>query len=149
MDAYGGEKAEVRDVTGAVARRDVQAAKESNRQMREVRQTPRCSAYASNAVLVDRELFVAEGHMVVDEVTAGLHPRPAERRMSEEAPGMFREAIGLAVVAAEQELQDFRRQVLDLMLESIQVDRVSITIIGMLCGSSRSWRHPKPQRDNL
>jgi hypothetical protein len=62
--------------------------------------------------------------VVVHEVANGLHPRPAERRLSEEAPSLIGKAIGLTVAAAEQEQQGFRRQVLDLVLQRVQVDRI-------------------------
>jgi hypothetical protein len=39
----------------------------------------------------------------VYEVADGLHPRPAERRMSEEAPSLIGKAIGLTVAAVKQE----------------------------------------------
>lgn len=44
--------------------------------------------------------------------------------MPEEAPSLVRQAIGLTVAAAGQELQGFRRQVPDLMLKSVQIDRI-------------------------
>ena len=69
-------------------------------------------------------VLVAEGDVVVDEVADGLHPRPAERRMSEQAPRLVRKAIGLTVATPKQEQQGFRRQVLDLMLQSVQVGRI-------------------------
>src|SRR5438552_18507016 len=95
-------KAVVGNVTGAIARRDVQAAAESNRQM---------CVVAANAVALHvrferssggARVLVAEGQMVVYEIADGLHPRPAERRMSEQAPGLVGQAIGLAVAAAQQ-----------------------------------------------
>src|SRR6266436_3525909 len=44
--------------------------------------------------------------------------------MSEEAPSLIGQAIGLTVAAAKQEQQGFRRQVLDLVLQRVQVDRI-------------------------
>ena len=69
-------------------------------------------------------MLVAEGEVVVYEVADGLRPRPAERRMSEEAPSLIGKAIGLTIAAAKQEQQGFRRQVLDLVLQLVQVDRI-------------------------
>ena len=69
-------------------------------------------------------MLVAEGEVVVYEVAGGLRPRPAERRMSEEAPSVIGKAIGLTVAAAKQEQQGFRREVLDLVLQRVQVDRI-------------------------
>src|SRR5207249_1548040 len=96
-------KADVGHVTDTIARRDVQAAAERDRQVCEV---------TTNAVALyvcfgrgsgGAGVLVAEGDVVVHEVADGLHPRPAERRMSEEAPSLIGEAIGLTVAAAEQE----------------------------------------------
>ena len=50
-------------------------------------------------------MLVAEGEVVVYEVADGLRPRPAERRMSEEAPSLIGKAIGLTIAAAKQEQQ--------------------------------------------
>src|SRR5437867_4028697 len=69
-------------------------------------------------------MLVAEGDVVVHEVADGLHARPAERRTSEKAPSLIRKAIGLTVAAPKQEQQGFRRQVLDLVLQRVQVDRI-------------------------
>src|SRR4030095_16570982 len=44
--------------------------------------------------------------------------------MPEEPPSLIGKAISLAVTAAKQEQQGFRRQVLDLVLQRGQVDRI-------------------------
>jgi hypothetical protein len=44
--------------------------------------------------------------------------------MSEQAPRLVRKAIGLTVATPKQEQQGFRRRVLDLMLQSVQVGRI-------------------------
>jgi hypothetical protein len=117
-------KADIGHITSTIARRDLQAAAESDRQM---------CVVATNTVALyvcfrrgsgGAGVLVAEGDVVVYEVADGLHPRPAERRMSEEAPSLIGQAIGLTVAAAEQEQQGFRRQVLDLLLQRVQVDRI-------------------------
>ena len=117
-------KADVGNIASAIARRDVQAAAEGNGQMRVV---------AANAVALyvccvrssgGAGVLVAEGHVVVHEIADGLHPRPAERRMSEEAPRLAGKPIGLTVATAKQEQQGLRGQVLDLVLQSVQVDRI-------------------------
>src|SRR3989442_12149842 len=68
-------------------------------------------------------MLVAKGDVVVYEVADGLHPRPAERRMSEEVPSLIGKAIGFAVAAAKQERQGFRRQGLYLVLQPVQANR--------------------------
>ena len=117
-------KTDVGYVTGAIARRDVQAAAEGDRQM---------CVVATNAVALyvrfvggsgGAGVLVAEGEVVVYEVADGLHPRPAERRMAEQTPSLIGKAIGLTVAATKQEQQGLRWQVLDLVLQRVQVDRV-------------------------
>ena len=44
--------------------------------------------------------------------------------MSEQAPRLVRKPIRLAVAAAKQEQQGIRRQVLDLVLQRVQIDRI-------------------------
>ena len=62
--------------------------------------------------------------MAVDEIADRLHPRPAGRRMSEQPPGFLRQTIGFAIAAAEQKLHHIVRQIRDLVLDGVQVDRV-------------------------
>jgi hypothetical protein len=98
-------KTEVRNVPCAVARRDVQAATESDRQMREVAANSATLGICFECCSGWSRVLVSENHMVVHEVTYGLHPQPAERHMSKETPGIFGKAISLAVAAAEQKLK--------------------------------------------
>src|SRR5947209_19179797 len=93
--------ADIGNVAGAIARRDVQAAAESDRQM---------CVVAANAVALyvcfrcspgGAGVLVAEGQVVVYEIADGLHPRPAERRMSEQAPRLVGKAIGLTVATTQ------------------------------------------------
>jgi hypothetical protein len=44
-------------------------------------------------------------------------------------PSLIGKAIGLTVATAKQEQQGFRRQVLDLVLQRVQVDRIGRTRI--------------------
>ena len=69
-------------------------------------------------------MLVTERNVIMDEVADRLHPRPARRRVAEQPPSLVGQAIGLAVTAAEQKQYDFRRQVPNLVLQGIQIDRV-------------------------
>ena len=69
-------------------------------------------------------MLVAEGDVIVHEIADRLDPRPAERRRSEQAPGLVGQPIGLAIAAAKQEQQGVRRQVLNLVLQGVQFDRI-------------------------
>ena len=112
----GRRKADVADIAGAVAAGMFRQRQNVAARWAKSRQTPRRSAKASAAVRVGARMLVAEGDVLVHEVADRLHPRPAERRLAEEAPGLVGQAVGLAVAAAEQEQQGFRRQVLNLVL---------------------------------
>ncbi len=69
-------------------------------------------------------MLVAEGDVIMHEVADRLHARPAERRMPEQAPRIVGQAIGLAITAAEQKQHALDREVLDLMLERSEIDRI-------------------------
>src|SRR3954451_25078000 len=69
-------------------------------------------------------VLVTEGHVGVYEVADRLHPRPAERRRSEQAPRLVGKPIRLTVAASKQEQQGVRRQVLDLVLQGVQFRRL-------------------------
>ena len=81
-------KADVGDVAGAIARRDVQAAAESDRQM--------CVVAANAAALSEcfgrgsggARVLVAESNVVVYEIADGLYPLPTERCLSEATPSL-------------------------------------------------------------
>ncbi len=72
-------------------------------------------------------MLVTERYVILDEVADRLHPRPTRRRVGEQAPSLVGETIGLAVPAAEQKQYNFRRQVPNLVLQSVQIDRVRQT----------------------
>ena len=120
----GRRKTDVRDVSGTVARRDVQAATEGNREMGKVAANAAALCKGLESSSGGAGMLVAERQVVVHEVADGLHPWPAGRCVSEEAPGIVGQAIGFAVAAAEQEQQGLRRQVLHLVLESARIDRI-------------------------
>ena len=69
-------------------------------------------------------MLVTEGHVGVYEVADRLHPRPAKRRRSEQAPRLVGKPIRLTVAASKQEQQGVRRQVLDLVLQGVQLGRL-------------------------
>ena len=105
--------ADVAEIAGAIARRDVHAAAERQRQMRKI-------AADAGALLVDvmRRLhvmgvLVAEGDVVMDEIDDRLHPRPARRRVAEQRPGDIGELVGLAIAARHQIEQHLVGQLVD------------------------------------
>ena len=84
----GRGQTDVGDVTGAIARRNVQATAEGDRKMGVV-------AADTAALLVSFEgrpggagVLIAENYVIVHEVADSLHPRPTERGISKEPPGL-------------------------------------------------------------
>src|SRR3569833_2276490 len=63
-------------------------------------------------------VLVTELDVIVHEVADRLHARPAEGSAAEQLPRRLRQAIRLAVAAAEQEHQRLFRKLLHLVLLS-------------------------------
>ena len=131
--------ADVAEIAGAVARRDVHAAAEGQREMRKI-------AADAGALLVDvmRRLhvmgvLVAESDVVVHEVDDGLHARPAERRVGEQRPGDIGELVGFAIAARHQILQHIVGQLIDRQLLRGRHQRIRQTGI--------AHQRVAPQRD--
>ena len=108
--------ADVAHVAGAIARRDVHATAERQRQMCKI-------AADAGALLVDVMrgfhvvgVLVAEGDVIVHEADDRLHAQPAGRRVAEQRPGDIGELVGLAIAARHQILQHFIRQLIDRKL---------------------------------
>ena len=124
-------QADVSDVAGAIARRNIEAAAERRGEMCKV------AAHALALVigLVRRprraRILVAEIHDVVDVIADCLHTRPARRHIAEEAPGFVRQPIGLAIAAGEQELQRLGGKLLDRMLDGSR-ERPAIPFAGIV-----------------
>src|SRR5450432_173658 len=102
--------ADVAQVTGGVAGRNVHASAQRDGEVGEV-------PADAHALLVGLESRagraregISEGQMPVDVVHDGLNATPAPGRAAEGGPGELREAIGLAVAAARQEADRLLRQ---------------------------------------
>ena len=81
-------EADVSNVTGAIARRDVQATAEGHCKMRVV-----AANTAAFLVCFERRsggagILIAEDYVIVHEVADSLHPRPTEWGVSEEPPSL-------------------------------------------------------------
>src|SRR5271168_3829326 len=84
----GRREADLSDVTGAIARRDVQATAEGDCKMRVV-----AANTAAFLVCFERRsggagVLIAEHYVIVHEVADSLHPRPTEWGVSEEPPSL-------------------------------------------------------------
>src|ERR1019366_218345 len=94
--------ADVPEVAGAIARRNIHAATERNGEVREV---------ATHTLTFIKDLpgrhrgarmLVAEGDVAMDEITDRLDARPPWWRLFEEVPGYVGQALGLAVTTTEE-----------------------------------------------
>ena len=86
----GRREADVSDVTGAIARRDVQATTESDGEMREV-----AANAASFLVCLERRssgagVLIAKYYVIVHKVADSLNPPPTEWGVSKNLPSLVR-----------------------------------------------------------
>ena len=94
--------ADVAEVAGAIARRDVHAAAQRNRQVRIVTAHAAALVVGLQCGARGSRMRVAELDVLVHEVADGLHARPAGRPGAEPLPGDLGQAVGLAIAAAQQ-----------------------------------------------
>ena len=118
--------ADIAQIAGAVARRDIHAAAERDRQMGEVPTHAGALLIGFPGGLGRTRVLVAEGEVVVDEVADRLHASPSGRRCREQAPGDLRQSVRLAITAAEQVQQRLFRQVLHRVLRRVGPDRIGV-----------------------
>src|SRR5258708_3663963 len=100
--AIGRWHADVPEIAGAIARRNVHAAAERDGEVRVV-------ATHTLAFIEDlpgrhsrARMLVAEGDVAMDEIADRLDARPPRWRLFEEVPGHLGQALGLAVATAEE-----------------------------------------------
>src|SRR4029077_2645848 len=110
--------------TGAIARWDVQATAEGDCKMRVVAANTAAFLICFERRSSGPRVLIAEHYVIMHEVADSLHSWPTKRGASEEPPSLVGQSIGLAVTTTKQKQYDFCRQVLNLMLQSVQVDRV-------------------------
>src|SRR5271157_3720585 len=91
--------ADVAEISVAVARRDVHAAAERDRKMREI--AAYAAAFGIGFIRGARRTgaLVAEGDVAVDEIADRLHPRPARRYTAEMVPGDLAQLVGFDIAA--------------------------------------------------
>ena len=92
--------ADITEVAGAVARRDIHAATKGDREVGEVA----ADAGAVEEAAIGRSqrvsVLIVEGDVIVHEVDDRLYPAPPGDDIPELRPGKVREAVGIAVAAA-------------------------------------------------
>src|SRR5262249_17764630 len=80
--------ADVAEIAGAVARRDVHAAAERDREVRKVAADAAPLDHHLGRGLGGARVLIAETHVRMDEVADRLHARPTLRRLAETRPGL-------------------------------------------------------------
>ena len=125
----GGRDADIAEIAGAVAGRNVHAAAEGDRQVGVVA----AHAFALLERLPGRSrrsrILVAERDVAMDPVADRLDAPGAGRRVAEQVPGDAGQPIGLAVTAAEQEDERLLREIFHGMLVLRLRDRIGLACI--------------------
>ena len=107
-----GRDADVAQVAGAIAGRNVHASAERDRQVRKVAADALSLSVDLPGGLHRAREFVAERDVSIDEVANGLHAPPAGRGLGEQFPSDFGQPVGFAISASQQEQQCFFAAVL-------------------------------------
>ena len=119
-----GRNADVAEISGAIARRDVHAAAQRDRQMGKVAAHPATFDQDVGGRPGRAGVLVAEADVGMDEIADRLHARPAERRVAEAGPGCCHQPLGLAVPAGQEKHERVVRQLRDLVLARRRFDHV-------------------------
>ncbi len=113
--------ADIAEIAGAVARRDVHAAAKRDREMGEVAADAGPVGVAAMRGAQQVGVHVVEADMAVDEIEDRLDARPAGRRCPKKvSQAKSAKPVGVAIAAAEQEDQHVVGQVLDLVLHGFK-----------------------------
>jgi len=109
--------ADIAEIAGSVTRRDIQAAAERYRQVREIAADANPLVKGVERRAVSASFQVIEPEMAMDKIANRLHPGPTRWRITEGSPGKIKQfAIYLAVTAGEKERQGLQRQLTDVVL---------------------------------
>lgn len=108
--------ADIAEIAGAVACRDIHAAAEGDCQMREITANPMSLGKGLGCGAGRARVFVSEADMAMHEGANGLYPRPARLGIPEQPPGFLGQEIGVAVAASKKKDDRFRGQLFDKML---------------------------------
>ena len=124
-----GWNVDVAKITVGVARGDIHAAAEGDRQMGEVAADadPFAIGFIGRARV--SRILITEGQMGMDEVADGLHARPARRRRSEHIPGDLAQLVCFAIATAKEVGETFIRQLRDRRLGRVGNDLVRRAVV--------------------
>ncbi len=108
--------ADIAEIPSAIARGDIHAATESDRQVGEISTDTLALAIRLPCGSRFSRVLVAELDVLMDEITDGLDAAPAGGRLVEQRPGRLRKAVGLAIATPQQVHQSLFGQVVDRVL---------------------------------
>lgn len=124
MIAKRRRNADIAEVAGTIARRNIHAAAKGDGEMGEI------AAHAGTFFLrlEGRSgrigMFIPELNVAMNEIADFLNARPTQRRPAEHLSGEVRQAVGITVTAAQQEHEGFLRQRLHQRLVAIALQFV-------------------------
>src|SRR3974377_1585925 len=101
------QDADLAEITGAVACRNVHAAAKCDGEVRIIAADAFTLVEGFKGRLGGTRVLVAERDMVLDTIACRLHACPARRRMAEQVPSYLGQQVRLAVPAAQQKHQGF------------------------------------------
>ena len=139
-------RSEIAQVTGAVSRRNIHAAAESDGQMRIVAADAGPFVESLKGAAGGSGVLVVECDVVMNVIADGLHARIPWSYMAEELPGSLRQPVGLTVAAAQQEHENFFRQILHGVLPGPEHDFIGPAVVtddavGRQANSARGRKH--------
>src|SRR5450432_230212 len=134
--------ADVAQVAGAIARRNVQAAAQGDRQVGEIAADALTFVESLPGGLGGSGELITERDVLVNEVADRLHPPPAERDVGKLVPSELGHLVGLAIAAPQEEDQRLLRQLRDGVLNGRRNDRLPLAAVV----DGRVGGHPKMPR---
>jgi len=124
-----GRYANITEITRAVSRRNIEAATERDREMREVATDPPLLGKGSRGASGGISILIAERDMLVNEVADRLHPAPSWGCAAEQRPGVVHHHVRLAVTAAKEIDQRIVRQIGHSMFLRRGIDEVRLPAV--------------------
>ena len=112
--------ADVAQITGTVTGRNVQAAAEGDRQVHVIAADAHPLAIDLQRGPIVPGSLIVETNVVMNEVANSLDARPARLRARKQTPrDVLQFAVHFAIAASQQKLQNFLRQILDVVLPGV------------------------------
>src|SRR5258708_5727353 len=122
--------ADVAEIAGAIARRNVHAAAQGDGEMGEVAADADALIVAFGSGAVAAGVMVAERNALMDIVADRLHPGPSAVDAAEQRPCQIGQLLGIAVATAQQIDQDVVGQFTDRNLSRVGSRGIGQTAVG-------------------